>query len=147
MIADGLTQQSADVTGTFCTVPIARVERINFSAPWGTPSPWLMAVNVCIHKSNAARAFYVEILECFGHPHEIRASDRAPIFFMALCRYGGTLTVISLTTSSAAICLFIRPAVTKPITSCSRGVRASNRARASETALSLMRRSRSRSER
>jgi hypothetical protein len=44
------------------------------------------------------------------------ANERASIFFMTVPRC--TLTVISLTPSSAAICLFIRPAVTKPSIPC-----------------------------
>src|SRR5262249_46825548 len=45
-------------------------------------------------------------------------SDFAPILRMTLPRW--TFTVITLTPISAAICLFINPAVTWPISSCSR---------------------------
>ena len=58
------------------------------------------------------------------------ANERAPIFLITLPRC--TLAVISLTPSSPATCLFIRPVVTKLSTSCSRGVNASKRARVCE---------------
>ena len=54
MIADGLTQQSADVTGTFCTVPIARADQL-FST-LGYSVILASAINVSIHNFKAAKA-------------------------------------------------------------------------------------------
>src|SRR5262249_38726379 len=71
------------------------------------------------------------------------ASDLAPIFRITLPRW--TLTVISLTPISPAICLFSKPAVTSPMTSCSRAVRDWKPALTLEMSPALLRRLRSRS--
>src|SRR4029453_6139253 len=71
------------------------------------------------------------------------ASERAPILRMTWPRW--IFTVISLTPISPATCLFIRPGVTRVMTSRSRGVRVSSLALISATPFSSSRLLRSRS--